>query len=89
MNFVFAQLTDFRTVGCDPDGFRHSIDGTMGLCHDKWAEIFVPDLKNDTRFTVLMHGSEAFNNMILEHFTEPAEELPIEEEFQVEEEQII
>ena len=80
MNFVFAQLTDFRTVGCDPDGFRQSIDGIMGLCHDKWAEIFVPDLATDTRFTVLMHGSEAFNAMMLEHFTVPAEELPPEEQ---------
>ena len=44
MHFTFGLLEDFRTVGCDPDGFRHSIDGTMGLCHDKWAEIFVPDL---------------------------------------------
>lgn len=80
MNFVLALLEDFRTVGCDPDGFRHSIDGTMGLCHDKWAEIFVPDLATDARFTVLMHGSEAFSAMMLEHFTAPAEELPTEEE---------
>ena len=75
MNFVFALLEDFKTVGCEPDGFRHSIDGTMGLCHDKWAEIFIPDLKNDTRFTVLMHGSHGFNTMMLEHFTAPADEL--------------
>ena len=61
----------------------------MGLCHDKLAEIFVLELKNDTRFTVLIHGSEAFNAMMLEHFTEPVEELPIEEELPVEEEQII
>lgn len=81
MNFCFASLENFRTVGCDPDGFRHSIDGTMGLCHDKWAEIFVPDLHNDARFTVLMHGSEAFDTMIAEHFTvvEEVPEEPIEE----------
>ena len=80
MNFCFGLIADFMAVGCDPEGFRHSVDGTMALCHDKWAEIFVPDLKTDARFTVLMHGSEAFNTMMLEHFTAPAEELPPEEE---------
>ena len=75
MNFVFATLENFRAVGCDPDGFRHSIDGTLALCHDKWAEVFVPGLTTDPRFTVLMHGSEAFDAMMLERFTEPSPEL--------------
>lgn len=69
MNFCFGLLTDFQAVGCDPTGFRHSVDGTMALCHDKWAAIFVPDLDNDFRFTVLMHGSEAFSTLIAERFT--------------------
>ena len=79
MNFCFGLITDFMAVGCDHEGFRHSVDGTMALCHDKWAEVFVPDLANDIRFTVLMHGSEAFNTMMLDHFTAPAEELPPED----------
>ena len=74
MNFCFGLLEDFRTVGCDPDGFRQSVDGTMGLCHDKWAQVFVPDLATDTRFTVLAHGTPEFDAMMQEHFTPVLEE---------------
>ena len=74
MNFCFGLLTDFQEVGCDPTSFRQSVDGTMALCHDKCAQIFVPDLENDTRFTVLMQGSEAFDALIAEQFT-PIEEV--------------
>lgn len=73
MNFCFGLLTDFQAVGCDPTGFRQSVDGTMALCHDKWAQIFVLDLENDARFTVLMHGSEAFDALIAERFTRTEE----------------
>ena len=73
MNFAFALLGDFRSVGCDPDGFRRSVDGTMALCHDKWAKVFVPDIESDSRFSVLMYGSDEFNQMILDKFTEYAE----------------
>jgi len=73
MDFVFALLEDFRSVGCDPDGFRVSVDGTMALCHDKWAKVFVPDIEEDYRFEVLSHGSDEFNQMILDKFTEYAE----------------
>ena len=69
MNFCFGLLTDFQAVGCDPTGFRQSVDGTLALCHDKWAAIFVADLENDPRFTVLMHGSEAFDTLMTERFT--------------------
>ena len=74
MNFCFGLITDFMAVGCDPTGFRHSVDGTMALCHDKWAKIFVPELETDARFTVLMHGSEGFDALIAEQFT-PIEEV--------------
>ena len=69
MIFVFALLNDFRTVGCDPEGFRHSVDGKMALCHDKWLKVFAPDYLSDPRFAVLMHGTPDFESMMAQHFT--------------------
>ena len=89
MNFSFATCEFWISKGYDVTHWRKSIDGTMALCHDRYAMILVEDILVDENVTTLSVGSEALSAMMLEHFTEPAEELPVAEELQVEEEPII
>lgn len=77
MKFVFALLEDFHAVGMDTEDFRKSIDGTKALCHDKWAMVCHPTIETDARFSILMHGTDEFNQMIQDYFTEVSEELPL------------
>lgn len=73
MKFVFALIEDFHSVGMSTDDFRKSTDGTMALCHDKWAMVCHPTIESDTRFSILTHGTEEFSQMIQDCFTEQAE----------------
>ena len=79
MKFVFALLEDFHAAGMDTTEFRKSIDGTMALCHDKWAIVCHPTIETDIRFQILMHGTTEFDQIMLNKFTEVSEEPVLED----------
>jgi hypothetical protein len=64
MYFCIGTVMYFNSIGFNTTDWRHSVDGTKVIVHDKFIKVLIPNYVTDTSISVFACPSEELDSIL-------------------------